>query len=218
MRKHGYRGSLVWLQAQSRIIPWNGGTAVQTAVLDITLRKQYEERLRHQANFDPVTGLPNRSLALDRLISAIESARRRATRVSVLFIDVDRFKKINDTLGHAAGDRVLRSVAQRLKASVRRMDTVARQGGDEFVVLLSDVRLRSDAEAVSAKIAEACAEPFMLDGHEAVVTLSIGIASFPEDGDSAEALLRHADAAMYVAKRKRRQLSVIQSGAVSVEP
>ena len=193
----------MWLKAQSRAIPWNGGTAIQTAVLDITLRKQYEERLQHQANFDPVTGLPNRNLALDRLVSALESARRRATRVSVLFIDVDRFKKINDTLGHAAGDRFLRRVAQRLQGSVRQMDTVARLGGDEFVVLLSDVRLRSDAEAVSAKIAEACAEPFMLDGQKTQVTLSIGIASFPEDGDNAEELLRHADAAMYVAKRKR---------------
>ena len=211
-------GSLVWLQAQSRIIPWNGGTAVQTAVLDITLRKQYEERLQHQANFDPVTGLPNRNLALDRLISAIESARRRATRVSVLFIDVDHFKKINDTLGHAAGDRFLRRVAQRLKASVRQMDTVARLGGDEFVVLLSDVRLRSDADAVSAKISEACAEPFMLDGQETQVTLSIGIASFPEDGDSAEELLRHADAAMYVAKRRRPRPNVpISPRATSAE-
>lgn len=212
-------GSLVWLQAQSRAIPWNGGTAIQTAVLDITLRKQYEERLQHQANFDPVTGLPNRNLALDRLVSALESARRRATRVSVLFIDVDRFKKINDTLGHAAGDRFLRRVAQRLQGSVRQMDTVARLGGDEFVVLLSDVRLRSDAEAVSAKIAEACAEPFMLDGQKTQVTLSIGIASFPEDGDNAEELLRHADAAMYVAKRKRLLPSGPgQPGATSAAP
>jgi diguanylate cyclase (GGDEF)-like protein/PAS domain S-box-containing protein len=197
-------GSVVWLQAQSRIVPWNDSTAVQTAVLDITLRKQFEDRLQYQANFDPVTGLPNRNLALDRLISAIEAARRRATRVSVLFIDVDRFKKINDTLGHAAGDRFLRQVAQRLKASVRQMDTVARLGGDEFVVLLNDVRLRSDAEAVAAKIAEMNAEPFMLDGQEAFVTLSIGIASFPEDGDDAQELLRHADAAMYVAKENGR--------------
>ena len=131
---------------------------------------------------------------------------------------MDRFKKINDTLGHAAGDRFLRRVAQRLKASVRQMDTVARLGGDEFVVLLSDVRLRSDAEAVSAKIAEACAEPFILDGQEAQLTLSIGIASFPEDGDSAEELLRHADAAMYVAKRRWSRLNVpISPGATSAE-
>jgi diguanylate cyclase (GGDEF)-like protein/PAS domain S-box-containing protein len=197
-------GSVVWLEAQSRIVPWNDRTAVQTAVLDITLRKQFEDRLQHQANFDPVTGLPNRNLALDRLTSAIEAARRRAARVSVLFIDVDRFKKINDTLGHAAGDRFLRQVAQRLKASVRQMDTVARLGGDEFVVLLNDVRLRSDAEAVAAKIAEISAAPFMLDGQEAFVTLSIGIASFPEDGNDAQELLRHADAAMYVAKENGR--------------
>ena len=131
--------------------------AVQSTVLDITLRKRYEDRLQYQANFDPVTDLPNRSLALDQLVGGIEAARRRATRVSVLFIDVDHFKKINDTLGHAAGDRFLRQVAQRLKSSVRQMDTVARLGGDEFVVMLNDVRLRSDAEAVAAKIVDACA-------------------------------------------------------------
>ncbi|MBK8211223.1 MAG: EAL domain-containing protein [Rhodospirillales bacterium] len=138
------------------------------------------------------------------MIGAIEAARRRATRVSVLFIDVDHFKKINDTLGHAAGDRFLRQVAQRLKSSIRQMDTVARLGGDEFVVLLNDVRLRRDAEAVAAKIVDACARPFMLDGQEAFVTLSIGVASFPEDGEDAETLLRHADAAMYVGKENGR--------------
>lgn len=197
-------GSIIWLHAQSRTVPWNRGTAVQSTVLDITLRKRYEDRLQYQANFDPVTDLPNRSLALDRLIGAIEAARRRATRVSVLFIDLDHFKKINDTLGHAAGDRFLRQVAQRLKSSVRQMDTVARLGGDEFVVLLNDVRLRRDAEAVAAKIVDACAKPFMLDGQEAFLTLSIGVASFPEDGDDAETLLRHADAAMYVGKENGR--------------
>ncbi len=197
-------GSLIWLHAHSRIVPWDDGTALQSTLIDVTLRKRYEDHLQHQATFDAVTDLPNRSLALDRLVSAIEAARRRASCVYVLFIDVDHFKKINDTLGHTAGDRLLRQLAQRLKASVRQMDTVARLGGDEFVVILGDVRLPDDAAAVAGKIAEACSRPFLLDGQETFVTVSVGAAAFPEDGDDAEDLLRSADAAMYVGKENGR--------------
>jgi diguanylate cyclase (GGDEF)-like protein/PAS domain S-box-containing protein len=197
-------GSIIWLHTQSRLVPWNGATAVQSTVVDITLRKRYEDRLVYQANYDPVTELPNRTLALDRLSSAIVSGRRRACRVAVLFIDVDHFKKINDTLGHATGDRFLRQVAQRVKGSLREEDTVARLGGDEFIVVLPDVRLRSDVEAVAAKITAAVAQPFMLEGQETFVTVSVGAALFPDDGDEADGLMRHADAAMYVAKDEGR--------------
>jgi len=197
-------GSVVWLHVHSRMVPWAEGTVLQSTMIDITLRKRYEDRLQYQATVDPVTDLPNRSLALDRLISAIEAARRRASGVSVLFIDVDHFKRINDGLGHAGGDRLLRQLAQRLKAAVRQMDTVARLGGDEFVVILGDVHLRDDAAAVASKIVETCSRPFLLDGKEIFATLSIGIATFPEDGGNAEELLRSADAAMYVGKENGR--------------
>lgn len=197
-------GSVVWLHVHSRMVPWDDGTVLQSTMIDITLRKRYEDRLQYQATVDPVTDLPNRSLALDRLVRAIEAARRRASGTCVLFIDVDHFKRINDGLGHAGGDRLLRQLAQRLRASVRQMDTVARLGGDEFVVILSDVRLRDDATAVAGKIVETCSRPFLLDGKETFVTLSIGIATFPGDGENAEELLRSADAAMYVGKESGR--------------
>jgi diguanylate cyclase (GGDEF)-like protein/PAS domain S-box-containing protein len=197
-------GSIVWLATQTKIISWSGGAALQTTVFDITLRKSYEERLVMQANHDPLTTLPNRTLALDRLTSATLNARRRGTRVAALFIDVDRFKRINDTLGHATGDRLLRQVAQRIRSAVREEDSVARLGGDEFIVVLPEVRQRADAEAVAEKIVQAAARSFLLDGHETFVTVSIGVSVFPDDGEDAEELMRHADAAMYLAKEDGR--------------
>jgi diguanylate cyclase (GGDEF)-like protein len=113
-----------------------------------------------------------------------------------LFIDVDHFKRINDTLGHAAGDRVLRHVAQRIKSSVREEDSVARLGGDEFIVVLPEVRQRADAEAVAGKIVQATVQPFSLDGQDIFISVSIGVSVFPDEGEDAETLMRHADAAM----------------------
>jgi diguanylate cyclase (GGDEF)-like protein/PAS domain S-box-containing protein len=197
-------GSLIWLHVHLNVIPWKGGPALQSTVVDVTLRKSYEARLHYQANYDPVTDLPNRALALDRLASAIANARRRQHRLAALFIDVDQFKTINDTLGHAVGDRLLRQVASRIKMSVREEDTVARLGGDEFVVVLPEIRHRSDAEAVAGKILEAVRHPLVADGFEISTSVSVGVAVFPEQGDDAEALMRHADAAMYMAKADGR--------------
>ncbi|MBK8174558.1 MAG: EAL domain-containing protein [Rhodospirillales bacterium] len=197
-------GSLIWLHAQNTLIPWDGGQAVQLTVIDITLRKRYEDRLHYQANFDSLTELPNRTMALDRLGNALISARRRGTSIAVLFIDVDHFKKINDTMGHAAGDRFLRQAAYRIKTSVRDNDIVARFGGDEFIVGLSDVRRRSDVEAACLKIIEAIRRPFLIEDQEVFVSVSIGVAIYPEDGGDSATLLRHADAAMYIAKEEGR--------------
>jgi diguanylate cyclase (GGDEF)-like protein/PAS domain S-box-containing protein len=197
-------GSVIWLHTQTKIVSWSGGAALQTTVVDITLRKNYEDRLVMRANHDPLTELPNRALALDRLTSAITGARRRGTRAAALFIDVDHFKRINDTLGHAAGDRVLRQVAQRIKSSVREEDSVARLGGDEFIVVLPEVRQRADAEAVAGKIVQATVQPFSLDGQEIFISVSIGVSVFPDEGEDAETLMRHADAAMYAAKEDGR--------------
>ncbi len=197
-------GSLIWVRAQLNQIPWNGDTAVQSTVVDITLRKIYEQRLHYQANFDAVTDLPNRTLALDRLNSVVTSARRHSRKVGVLFIDVDHFKKINDTLGHALGDRFLRQAGERIKCCVREEDTVARLGGDEFTVILPDIGSSKDIEGVARKILAAFARPFDLDGHEAFVSASIGITLFPDDADDPERLMRNADAAMYQAKESGR--------------
>ena len=160
--------------------------------------------LERMAHHDELTGLPNRALLNDRLALALAQARRSGRPLGLLFLDLDGFKDINDSLGHATGDRLLQSVAQRLRGLVREGDTVARLGGDEFVVMLVNLAQAGDAVEVARAIAEALARPHPVDEHRLHVTASIGVAAFPEDGDSAGALLTHADAAMYRAKAQGR--------------
>lgn len=197
-------GSLVWLDVRVQILGPEPGQASLWALADTTLRKIYEDRLHHQANFDPVTHLPNRWLALDRLVHAIVTGRRRFRKVGVLFIDIDDFKTINDSFGHAVGDRLLRQLGERIRLCVREEDTVARIGGDEFTIVLPDLRSVADAEGVARKVLDAVAAPFNLDSREAFVGASIGITISPEDGTDAETLLGNADAAMYKAKTAGR--------------
>jgi diguanylate cyclase len=148
-----------------------------------------------------LTDLPNRTLLSDRLIQAIALAQRHKKQLAVLFLDVDRFKHINDSLGHGIGDRLLQSVAERLLACVRASDTVSRQGGDEFVILLSEITRAEDAAISASRILLALSAPHHIDQHELYLTVSIGIAICPEDGIEPEALLKNADFAMYDAKR-----------------
>ncbi len=197
-------GALIWIETQLQEVFWKGERAFQSTVADITLRKKYEERLQRQANFDEVTGLPNRLLALDRLRSAVVSAHRHQRKVGVLFIDLDHFKKINDTLGHATGDQVLRMAADRLTSCVREEDTVARLGGDEFTVILPNMTSASHTEPVIHKILDTFSQSFVLDRHEAFVTASVGVTVFPDDGDDPHVLMQNADAAMYRAKEHGR--------------
>jgi diguanylate cyclase (GGDEF)-like protein/PAS domain S-box-containing protein len=171
---------------------------------DITSRKQYEERLIHQANYDALTKLPNRFLALDRLEQAIAGASRDNASVALFFIDLDHFKRVNDTLGHAMGDELLQHSAQRLQFCVRTTDTVARLGGDEFLIILVDLHSPFDAEPVAEKILKVFQKPFSLDGHEFYSTASIGITMYPTDGVTPDVLLRNADAAMYRSKDEGR--------------
>ncbi|KAA6460942.1 GGDEF domain-containing protein [Acidobacteria bacterium AB60] len=159
------------------------------------------ERLRYLSEHDALTNLPNRILLHDRLTTAFHRARRFKTRVGVLMADLDGFKEINDLLGHHAGDQVLSAVAARLSGSVRSTDTVARTGGDEFVILLADIRDDQEAASVAAKLVAALAEPLIIDGQAIRVTISIGVATFPEDGNVEENLMRLADQAMYRAKQ-----------------
>lgn len=193
-------GTVIWLDVRVRAVMWGGVASTYWTIGDITLKRIYEDRLQHQANFDAITDLPNRSLALDRLAAAIATSRRRFRKVGVLFVDIDGFKAINDTFGHAMGDRFLRHLGERIKLCVREEDTVARLGGDEFTAILPDLHSSADAEGVARKIIETVSAPFKLDGREAFVGASIGITIAPDDGGEAGMLLRNADSAMYQAK------------------
>jgi diguanylate cyclase (GGDEF)-like protein/PAS domain S-box-containing protein len=165
-----------------------------------------EARLSYLAQFDALTGLPNRALLLDRFSQALVQARRRQTSLGVLFIDLDEFKAVNDTLGHAAGDELLKLTASRLQEAVRAGDTVARIAGDEFAIILADLARMDDAALVAQKVITRLAQPIALRGQETLVTASIGIATFPSDGQECEALLAAADAAMYRAKQSGRNM------------
>lgn len=173
---------------------------VSAQIAAATERQQLFSRLQFNALYDPLTGLPNRALFHDRLQSALARARRADESLALLFIDLDNFKTVNDSLGHAAGDRLLQQVARRLAETVRASDTVARFGGDEFVVLLDRARASAGA-AAAAKIHGVLGRPFELDGQRATITPSIGIAVYPDHGEDEGTLLDHADSAMYRAKR-----------------
>jgi diguanylate cyclase (GGDEF)-like protein len=167
-------------------------------------RQRSEQRIRHMAHHDELTGLPNRALLNARLAQSLGQARRSGRPLALLFLDLDGFKYINDSLGHEVGDRLLRTAALRLQSIVRPGDTVARLGGDEFVVMLVDLKQAGDAAAIAHEIVQALSRPLRADDRTLHVTASVGVATFPADGDSAELLLKHADAAMYRAKAHGR--------------
>ena len=169
---------------------------------DISIRKRYERQLLRQANYDILTGLPNRMLALDRLKLALAEARREGTEVGVMFLDLDNFKHINDTLGHDAGDTLLVEAARRISSCLRGTSTVARLGGDEFLVILPGLLDAKASSQVAERILETFSLPYQLNKHEVYITTSIGISVFPTDSDTSGELMQHADAAMYQAKRK----------------
>ena len=161
-------------------------------------------QMSYMAEHDFLTGLPNRSLLTDRLSQSIALAQRHGTKVALMYLDLDHFKHINDSLGHAVGDQLLQSVAKRLQSCVRLSDTVSRQGGDEFVVLLPEVDGLQDAELTAHKLIETIAQPLLIRGHMLRVTISIGISIFPDDGVDVETMVRNADTAMYQAKKTGR--------------
>ncbi len=178
-----------------------GDTSHYVAVFsDITRAKENEQQLRYLAHFDQLTQLPNRTLFQDRLHQAMAMARREGKQVAVLFLDLDGFKAINDRLGHAAGDELLRQVARRLQENLRESDTVSRFGGDEFTIVLPDVSGREGIATTAAKLIEAVARPYLIGGHSAHVTTSLGISLYPSMADSGDKLITQADMAMYHAK------------------
>ncbi|WP_133010451.1 diguanylate cyclase domain-containing protein [Marinomonas flavescens] len=196
-----------WVHKSGRVVHvlwsarWSEKHQYRIAVAhDITERKQMEARLERMARHDPLTDLPNRSLFLDRLQNGLNRARREKTLLSLLFIDIDGFKEINDDYSHAMGDKLLQAIAGRLVLSVRESDSVARQGGDEFLVLLNGISVTNDSDKVAEKIRKEIAAPYFLEGFEFNVTASIGIAHYPEHSNDVLALIQHADHAMYQSK------------------
>lgn len=193
-----------WLKIS--VVPDGSGQPRHFVALfsDVTEKKQKEEQVWRQANYDALTGLPNRQLLTDRLERAIAQAHRRRSEVALLFVDLDRFKPVNDTHGHAVGDELLRQVGRRLQNMLRDEDTVARMGGDEFVVVLPDLRVGEAPDRAAEKVVAALSEPFRVDAHVLDISCSVGIAVFPRDADSVAGLIERADAAMYAAKQAGR--------------
>ena len=197
-------GHEIPIECVSRNVPFEGETLRLIVVRDITARRQAQARIEFQARHDSLTQLPNRAYLMERLDTMLALARRHERMVAVLFVDLDRFKRVNDSLGHHVGDGLLREVARRISSTVRDADVVSRLGGDEFIVVLSDVATRQDATAVAGKLIENISTEMNIEGHPISVSPSIGISVFPADGESTGELVRHADAAMHHAKEKGR--------------
>lgn len=183
---------------------YNGKRAAVGSFMDITEHKLLEHKLAEMATHDSLTGLPNRVLLNDRLVVELAKAQRNHTRLAAIMLDLDRFKHVNDMLGHAIGDQLLGAVGKRLTQLVRKGDTVSRIGGDEFVLLLPQVGRIKDAVKIAQKILAAFREPFALEDHQVHITTSIGISLFPEDGEDVKTLLGNADTAMYWVKEQGR--------------
>ena len=203
------------LEVSAQGLVRDGHPVLCVVLRDVSERKRVEQRIRHQAYHDALTQLPNRSLYNDRLGIALAQARRSQERVGVLLLDLDHFKMINDTLGHDVGDALLVEAADRLRRCVRDGDTIARQGGDEFVVLLPRLESAQNAGVVAERILESLRRPFDLGGREVHISCSIGIAVFPEDGADASTLFRNADLAMYHAKQQGRNTWILHDPSMN---
>jgi diguanylate cyclase (GGDEF)-like protein/PAS domain S-box-containing protein len=202
--RHKIVGKRVWSLLSASLVR-NAADEPQYFIIqiqDITDRKYAEQQLFYIANHDPLTGLLNRTQFHDRFAKTLSSIRRRETKLALMFLDLDRFKLINDTLGHRLGDLLLQGVSERLKTSIRSQDILARLGGDEFIVLLSDINLIADIARIAQKTIDILLEPFTIEGNDIVITASIGISVYPDDGENSQILLTNADTAMYLAKER----------------
>ena len=214
-------GSDLWTIFSANLLTDENGQRLGSLgmVTDITGRKAAETRLRRKAQRDVLTGLPNRILLIDRLNQAVSQARRTRKMVAVLFLDLDSFKPINDTLGHKTGDLVLQEVGQRLRSRVRQLDTVARYGGDEFVIVLQELDDLQEAAGIAANLVQLLKQPFEVEGNLCKIGVSIGISVYPADGEKADVLLKKADEAMYLAKdSEEKKVQFFSEGAPRKSP
>ncbi len=218
MRKSMFRknGLKIPVEINSHVFHWNGRRFVQAIARDITDRKRAEETIRRQAYYDVLTNLPNRTLFKDRLEQAMKHAHRNKQMLGVIVLDLDRFKNINETLGHILGDKLLVAVAERLLGVLNESETIARFGGDEFTLLLPQVISIEEATQHAQKIIELLAAPFKLSNHELHVTTSIGMAFYPDDGENSEILLKNAETAMYRAKEQGRNNYQLYASVMNV--
>ncbi|MGZ5571269.1 MAG: sensor domain-containing protein [Usitatibacter sp.] len=197
-------GTRIPVEFEGRVMPFNGKVYRLSMVRDIRRRRASQARIDFLAHHDLLTGLPNRALLHDRLEFILEAAKRRGTQAAVLFIDLDNFKTVNDSLGHVAGDALLKVIAERIPKALRSVDVVSRHGGDEFLVVLPELEGEQDPVPVAEKLLAVITEPMELEGQSISVSPSIGISVYPRDGATADALIKNADAAMYLAKERGR--------------
>jgi diguanylate cyclase (GGDEF)-like protein/PAS domain S-box-containing protein len=212
-------GSTFWISATIRVLKDQSGMdqCFEGICTDITERKKMEQKLEEMATHDYLTGLPNRVLLEDRFTIAAALVRRNKSTLAVMSLDLDKFKTINDSLGHEAGDKVLKGFSARLSGIIRASDTIARIGGDEFILLMLEARRREDATAIAQKILDSCKEPLFIDSHQLHISTSIGIAIYPEDAEDMETLIKKSDAAMYYSKgHGRNQFKFFSDGDVLI--
>ncbi|UWZ83558.1 putative bifunctional diguanylate cyclase/phosphodiesterase [Occallatibacter riparius] len=201
---HRADGTWAWALSNVRLVDGAGHPVLEGGVVDISDRKVADDQIRYLAYYDALTGLPNRALLFDRLKLALASARRHGEQLAVLFLDMDWFKHINDSLGHAYGDRLLKMLADRLRTCAREQDTIARLGGDEFLLVINGVDGPADASAVAERLLRRLEQGFEIDGRQLNISCSIGIALFPGHGEDVDTLIKNADAAMYTSKDSGR--------------
>jgi diguanylate cyclase (GGDEF)-like protein len=192
VRLRNVNGREFWLLMSAQPIRYAGVVGLLVALADIDLRKRMQEDMKRKAMHDQLTGLPNRAMFMESLERAVRKAKRRQGRFSVLFIDLDHFKQVNDTMGHAAGDRLLQAMAERLASAVRQSDLVARLAGDEFVVLIEDHKGPEEVMIVAQKVVGFLQRPVLLEWREVSISGSVGIASYPEDGEEVDSLVKDA--------------------------
>lgn len=203
-RIRGEDGASVEVDLNANLVCYGEQQVICMVIRDISERKRFEGELIHMAHHDALTGLPNRTLFFDRLRQGLYKRERSGKMLAVVYLDLDRFKIINDTLGHHTGDQLLREVATRLRRVIRKADTISRLGGDEFTIIVDEIATSADALLVADKILDIFSAAFRLEGHEMFVTASMGVTLYPNDGDTAEKLLKNADTAMYHAKEEGR--------------